>query len=370
MVQTRLEPPPAAPPSPEPADEPSSPADLARRAFVITLVVVGTVALALALWKLKLVVALLLTAITFAAAMRPGVEWLARRRVPRAAGVLLHYFVLLALVALFLSFAVPRLTNEVQTALAAKPHAHPNGSLEQKLLDEIQRRLHHLPATGKLLHPALSAGEEAMKVLVGILFTLAAAAYWLFARDRAVDLIAGLVARPKRKKLRDTWELIEQKLGAFIRGQIVMITLVSTCASIVFFAIGEPYWLLLGIATGFLEIVPVVGPFVAILLAVGAGLTVSWHVAALAGGGLLAMRVLQDYLVSPRILGGAVGLPPLVVLVSVSVVGILLGSFYVLLSVPIASLAVTIVDAVVRGIDPAEAEVPAVLFTPKETESG
>jgi predicted PurR-regulated permease PerM len=370
MGQTTLEAPPKAPPAPEPEDEESSPAALARRVFVITLVVVGTVALALALWKLKLVVALLLTAITFAAAMRPGVEWLSRHHVPRAAGVLLHYFALLGLMALFLSFAVPRLTNEVQIALAAKPHAHPNGSLEQKLLDEIQRRLHHLPAAGKLLHPALSAGEEAMKVLVGMLFTLAAAAYWLFERDRAVDLIAACVARPKRKKLRDTWELIEQKLGAFIRGQILMITLVSICASLIFLAIGEPYWLLLGIATGFLEIVPVVGPFVAIVLAIGAGLTVSWHVAALAGGSLLALRVLQDYLVSPRVLGGAVGLPPLVVLVSVSIVGILLGSFYVLLSVPIASLAVTIVDVVVRGVDPAEAEVPAVLFTPKETESG
>ena len=67
-----------------------------------------------------------------------------------------------------------------------------------------------------------------MKVLVGILFTLAAAAYWLFERDRAVDLIASLVARPRRKKLRDTWDLIEQKLGAFIRGQLLMITIVST----------------------------------------------------------------------------------------------------------------------------------------------
>jgi predicted PurR-regulated permease PerM len=340
----------------------------ARRAFEVTLVVIVTVAAALALWKLKLVVALLLAAITIAAAMRPGVEWLARRRVPRPVGVLLHYLVLLGLVVLFLSLVVPRLTSEIQSAIATKPHDHPNGGIKQKLLDDLERRLHHLPATGSLVHPALTIGEEALKVLVGILFTLAAAAYWLFERDRAVDLIASLVARPRRTKLRDTWELIEQKLGAFIHGQILMIVLVSACASTLFFAVGEPYWLLLGIATGFLEIVPVVGPFVALLLVVGAGLTVSWHVALLAGGGLLLLRVLQDYLVSPRVLGGAVGLPPLVVLVSVSVVGILLGSFYVLLAVPIASLIVTVVDVVVRGMDPADAEVPAVLFPPKETD--
>jgi predicted PurR-regulated permease PerM len=280
----------------------------------------------------------------------------------------MHYLVLLGLVALFLAFAVPRLTSEVQTALDVKPHAHAGESIKARLLDAIAVRLHHLPAAGKLVHPALSIGETALKVLVGLLFTFAAAAYWLFERDRAIEVVAGLVPRPRRKKLRDTWELIEQKLGAFIRGQLIMITLVIIVASTIFVLVGEPYWLLLGIATGALEIVPVVGPFVAIVLAVGAGLTVSWHTAAFAGGGLLAVRALQDYLVSPRLLGGAVGLAPIVVLVSVSATDILLGSAYVLLSVPIAALVVTIVDVAVRGVDPAEAEVPAVLFSPKESE--
>ncbi len=338
----------------------------ARRAFETTLVVGGTIIAALALWKLKLIVALLLTAITISAAMRPGVEWLAARHVPRVVGILLHYVVLLGLLALFLGLAVPQLTNEVQAALAIEPEAHTGGGVKEKLLNELAKRLHHLPAAGTLVHPALSIGEEAMRVLVGILFTLAAAAYWVYEGDRAVGVIASLVPRPHRKKLRDTWHLIEKKLGAFIRGQILMITFVSTVASLIFLGVDEPYWLLIGIATGFLEIVPVVGPFAAIVLAAGAGLTVSWHTAAFAAGALLALRLLQDYIISPRFLGGAVGLPPLLVLVSVSVVGILIGPFYVLLSVPIASLVVTVVDVVVRGADPAEADAPTVLFSPKD----
>jgi predicted PurR-regulated permease PerM len=336
-----------------------------RHAFKVTVVVIATVVGAIALWKLKLVVALFLASITIAAAMRPGVEWLARRRVPRPLGVLLHYFALLGLVALFLGLAVPRMTYEVQAALAMK-HAHTSNRLEDRVLNALAQRLHHLPAAAQLVHPALAAGETAMKVLVGILFTFAAAAYWLFERDRAVDLIASLVPRPRRKRLRDTWDLIEAKLGAFIRGQMLMISIVSTLASLIFLAIGEPYWLLIGIATGLLEVIPVVGPFIAILLAAGAGLTISWQTGALAAGCLLALRLLQDYLISPRLLGGAVGLPPLIVLISVSAVGILLGPFYVLLSVPIAALIVTIVDVTVRGADPAEAEMPAVLFSPRD----
>jgi predicted PurR-regulated permease PerM len=93
------------------------------------------------------------------------------------------------------------------------------------------------------------------------------------------------------------------------------------------------------------------------------------HTAALAGGFMLGLRLLQDYLVTPRVLGGAVGLSPLFTLVSVSITGILLGSFYVLLSIPLASLVVTIVDVVVRGVEPTEVEVPTVLFPAGDTES-
>jgi predicted PurR-regulated permease PerM len=100
----------------------------------------------------------------------------------------------------------------------------------------------------------------------------------------------------------------------------------------------------------------------ALALTVAAGLTVSWHTALLAGGALLAIRLFEDYMVTPRVLGGAVGLSPLLTLVSVSVVGVLLGGFYVLLSVPIASLLATIVDVTVRGVEPTEVDVPTVIF--------
>jgi len=343
----------------------------AHKAFVSTAVAILVVVAALALWKLKVVVALLFVAMTIAAAMRPGVEHLARYRVPRVVSVLLHYLVLLGLVALFLSFVVPHLVTEIQAALnsATSSKGHAGEGFKGKLLDAIGRRLNHLPSAGKLIHPALSYGEQAVKVLVGILFTFAAAAYWIFERDATVDLVASLIARPRRKKLRDTWELIDLKLGAFVRGQILLITIVATLVSTGFWAIGEPYWLLLGIAIAILEIVPVVGPLIGIALAIGAGLTVDWHTGVYAAAVLLGIRFAQDYVINPRVMGGIVGLSPLVVLISVSITGILLGGFYVLLSVPLASLAVTIIDVTVRGVEPAEAEVPTVLFPARDTET-
>jgi predicted PurR-regulated permease PerM len=66
------------------------------------------------------------------------------------------------------------------------------------------------------------------------------------------------------------------------------------------------------------------------------------------------------------VLGHATGVSPLLLLFSVTAIGILLGGFYVPLATPITAVLATLVDVVVRDIDPAEEEVPALLFTQRE----
>jgi predicted PurR-regulated permease PerM len=73
--------------------------------------------------------------------------------------------------------------------------------------------------------------------------------------------------------------------------------------------------------------------------------------------------------VIPKVLGDATGLSPLLVLFSVSAVGILFGGWAVLFAVPIAAVVVTLFDVVARDVDPAEEEVPTVLFPAKESEA-
>src|SRR6185312_13809769 len=99
--------------------------------FIAAVVVVAVVAAALALWKLKVLISLLFLGVVISAAMRPGVEWLAARRVPRGAGIALHYLALLAFVGLLLWLAVPRALNQVQTALGVEGIPTEPGDLEQ-----------------------------------------------------------------------------------------------------------------------------------------------------------------------------------------------------------------------------------------------
>ena len=343
----------------------------ARRAATATLVALSIVIAALALWKIRIVIALLFLGFVIASAMRPSIEWLYRRwRVPRSVGVVVHYVGFLAAIGLFLYLVVPVALTQIDHAIGQVPtsrsqlhqaavHSH---GIRHEILRALDKRLRQLPSGTSLLHPAITVTKTLFEILVGILFMFAVGAYWIFERDGAIALVQSMVPRKHRRVTRDTWVLIDMKLGAFVRGQFLLVVLVATLLSLAFWLTGEPYWLLIGSFAGVVELVPIVGPLAAGAVAIGAGLTVGWTVALGAGIAVLVVRQLEDYVIAPRVMGHAVGLSPLVVLVSVVGIGYLLGAVYVLIAIPIASIGATLVDVVVRGRDPAEEEAPAVLF--------
>jgi predicted PurR-regulated permease PerM len=343
----------------------------ARRAATATLVALAIIVGALALWKLRIVIALLFLGFVIASAMRPSVEWLNRRaRVPRSVGVVVHYLGFLAAITLFLYLIVPVAITQIDHAIGHVPtstselhraavHSH---GIRHEILNAIDKRLRQLPSGAAILHPAITVTKTLFEILVGILFMFAVGAYWIFERDKTIALVQSMVPRRHRRVTRDTWVLIDKKLGAFVRGQFLLVVIVATLLSLAFWLDGEPYWLLLGSFAGLVELVPIVGPLAAGAVAVGVGLTAGWVVALGAGIAVLILRQLEDYVIGPRIMGHAVGLSPLVVLVSVVGVGYLLGAVYVLIAIPIASVIATLVDVVIRERDPADERAPAVLF--------
>jgi predicted PurR-regulated permease PerM len=350
---------------------------VARLALVGALVVGAVVVGGLALWKIRLIVALLFGAIVLASAMRPGIDALRRRGVPVAVGIAIHYVAALLLAGLLLWLVVPRALGQVQHAIDSLPatkvelkqQAEESRGIKQDILAGLDRRLRELPSASELVGRSVEITRKAFAVFVAIFFLFASAAYWIYERDRARDLVLTLVPAKHRRTVRDSWELVDLKLGAYVRGQLLLILLVATVLSAAFWAVGEPYWLLVGPFAGIVEMAPVIGPLAAGGAAVGVGLTVSWHVALYAGIAVLVVRLLEDYLVLPRVLGGAVGLSPLVVLAAVAASTILLGPVAVLLAVPLAGVLATVIDVVVLDKDPAKEDAPSVIFPAKEGET-
>jgi predicted PurR-regulated permease PerM len=343
---------------------------LARKTFVVTSVAILTLAGFLALWKLKVLVALLFLSFMLASAMRPGVERMVRVRVPKIGGVLAHYAVFAGVLAIVLWFVVPQMLHQVEYAIGNVPQtskqlgkaAKQTTGIKHDILVGLQKELKKLPRTGNVVHSAVDAGRKAVEILVGIFFVLAAAAYWIYERERAEELVVSLLPSGHRKKVKDTWDLVELKLGAYVRASLLLIGFVGTVLSLAFWAIGLPYWLLLGLLAAVLEIIPVVGPLLAGIASVGVALTVSVEAAILTAVAVYGLRLLQDYVIQPRVMGSTIGVAPLAVLVVVTAVGLLFGAVFVPLAVPVAAVAATLADVLIRGKEPSAEEVPTVLF--------
>jgi predicted PurR-regulated permease PerM len=335
--------------------------DVTRATATATAAAITVGAVAFALWEVRSMVILLLLSLTFAAAIRPGVDWLNRHHVPQPAAILSFFVAVIGVIVLFFWAAVPPALHQIQHALhqqaAGGARVGESTGVRHNVLAWIERYLHQLPSGHALLHPIASYGHQATGVVVAIFFTLAATWYWVSERDRMIELLTALAPESRREKARQTFLLIDDRLGSYTRLKFLMIFAIGTVLSAGFYLVGLKYWLLAGGFVSLVEIVPVIGPLVGALFVVAVALPQSLHTAALCLLVLVGVREFQSYVVNPHLMGRSVGLSPLVTLVSVSVVSILFGGFAVVLAVPFTSAVATLIDVVVLDHDPPAREV-------------
>lgn len=351
----------------EPGGRDPTLSELARLTLLGGLVVLAVAIATLVLWRGRDVLLLLFLAYTFAAAIRPGVELLARFRVPRFVAILAHLLVLAGIVALLLWLFVPVALEQTQTALRDAPRGGAEEGLFESARQQALVALEEKLAGVARPDAALETLVGTLSVLAGFAFTLAAAVYWVAERDRLVGLVLAVVPHEKRTTVRDAWLLIDLKLGAVMRTKLLLVVMTATILSFAFWVIGLPYFLLVGTFAGLVEVLPVIGPLLAGLAAIGVGYSVSWELALAAGIVVYGLRLVQDYVVNPRLFGRAVHLPPLAVLLAVSALALLLGPLWVPLAVPMTAVLATLLEVLVWKQDPAESPVPTVLPLAEET---
>jgi predicted PurR-regulated permease PerM len=350
---------PAATPQPTGPAETTSDRDLTVRVAKATAAALTVAAVALGLWRVRDIIVLLLLAVTFAAAIRPGVEWLGRHRVPEPFAILLHFLVVGGAIALVVWLAVPPALHQIGHALDQNPvgagAAGHSAGVSDRVLAWLQQHLHELPTGTELLHPVATYGHRAGTAAVAVFFTLAATWYSVSERDSVIKLLTAFAPESRREQARETYLAIDSRLGAYTRLRFLMVFAVGAVLSAGFYAIGLDYWLLVGAFVGLIEIVPLIGPLVGSILVLAVGLPQSLHVAAFSLLWLVVVREFQSYVVNPRI-GRTVGLSPLVTLLSVAVVGVLFGGLAVVLAVPFTSAVATLIDVLVLGHEPPAVE--------------
>lgn len=330
-----------------------------ERRWLDALLVTGTLAVVLVLLELLanvllyfgdiLLVFFLAWLLAFVLSPVAGALERATPGLPRGLAVLLTYGLLLVALVLIGVYAAQSLANSSAALIANAP------VLQRRLLDliqsnqgslaqfgiridvaaQVQTILHDLPSAAA---PVSSFALAGLGFLGNLLIILILSLYMVLDRDRILAFGIRLVPPQYGEEFRLFERTVSRSFGGFLRGQAIMGVLYGALAGMVGMAFGLQYTPLVAAATGILQAIPFFGPFVSwappLLVAVltKPGAVVPAFIV-MAAGWMVVMNVVQ-----PRLMAGAVGIHPLVVLASVLIGGRMAGVAGAIFGIPIAAV--------------------------------
>lgn len=279
-----------------------------------------------------------------AVGLDPVVAWL-RRFMPRPVAVGVVILLGLAALAGVAELVVPVLVTQVTALVRALPHYFRQLKSSSSLVGRLNRQYHVESSLRKTLTSGssgvasglLGLGRAVLGALASTLVVLVLSVYLLFDLPRFKRLLYGLVPRSRRARTVLLSDQIFAKVGGYVLGNVVISVITGIGTYVWCVALGVPYPLLLAVLVAVFDLVPVVGSTVGGVVVAAVALTVSPTVAVATVGFYLAYRLLEDYLLAPRIMRRTVDVPGLVTVVATLVGGVLLGVIGALVAIPVAA---------------------------------
>ena len=284
----------------------------------------------------------------------PGVDWLTRHRLPRAAAVLIMILLALLLLTGLMLILVPVLQREVVALQQQFP------TLVNKLNSDLAPRINDLFGTsirfdsqsfkellaervgsqdnivGKIIEHA-RAGGVALLGIVGTLFLIPVVLFYaLLDYHNFTERFSALIPRRWHGSALSMLHEIDRLLAHFLRGQMSVMGILAVYFSIALTIAGFQAALPIGILTGLLIFIPYVGFALGLVLALLTAVLQfgNWY-------GLIAVAVvysvgqlLESIFLTPRLVGKSIGLHPLAVIFALLAFGQVFGFFGVLLALP------------------------------------
>jgi predicted PurR-regulated permease PerM len=291
-----------------------------------------------------------LFAVFFAYLVDPAVSHVEKWTRGRGLAIGIIYLLLVVLLATFFFFVGPKIARQAQRLSESLPtllEKVGSGQIAQDIGKEhgwsqdsrqqLQAFMagHRDTLLGIAQRVGLRLADLARESWLLVVVPILAAFFLKDGRAFSDVLLSFAHARPQREFLEGVLSDLNQMLAQFIRAQLTLAAF-SLVVYITFMEAAKvPYALVLGTAGGMLEFIPVVGPLVAAVLILGVALLLSYPHWLLLLIFLLAWRMVQDYVVSPRIMGKTMELHPLGAIFGVLAGGEIAGVLGVYLSIPV-----------------------------------
>jgi predicted PurR-regulated permease PerM len=308
-------------------------------------------------YEISTIVLVLLIALLFAVVLSGPVNFLARRGIPKALGVLavLGCFV----VALWLASVavIPVIQEQAEQFISDFP----------ALLDEVQALVASLGGTD--LRSLLERGEETLSsnvtlssvldvgrsITEGVSMGLVAFVVTVYLVVHPTTLVDGFVSlfpAGRRERVRDVLGKMYQAVQKWFLGQLSAMVIIGVLTTIALYVIGIPYAFFIGALSGILAFIPLVGTFISLIPQVILALAVDPVLVLWVVLSSIAIHQIEAHVIHPVVMSRAVTLHPVVVVSAILIMGTLFHVIGLLLAVPLlAALSVLVRELWISHMD-------------------
>ena len=280
------------------------------------------------------------------AAFLPFVDALRKRRVPKVLSVVIPYVIVFAFFTSLVIPLIPFFASQIQSLFVIFP----------RYLDQAARILGiQIDASklgsffgseiGLISQNAFALTSKVFGGVFSILTIFVVSFYLLLDHDRIKKYLVNLFPIQNQKGVLLLTSRVEEKLGGWFRGQIILSLFIGVITWIGLTLLGIEFALPLALIAGILEIIPTIGPIISAIPAIIVALNTSFNSALIVTVFYFFVQTIENNLLVPRIMQKAVGLHPVVIIIGVIVGSELLGILGALLAIPFISLLLIIFNS-------------------------
>ncbi len=283
--------------------------------------------------------------------LEPLVNLLTARKVPRGVAIIVIYCAFILLMVVAVLNAIPMVNRQI-----AQLGQHLPALIAQAdhWLDELTRRKQYLPeAVRKGIESSLQQSEQhltqyaagALTMLSGtinvlfIAFTIPFLAFYMLKDAKAIGRgIVKLSPERYRDDVKRTLRGIDQTLGSYVRGQLLVMLAVGVLTYAGLLVVRMPYSLLLALFLALSDLIPYIGPVIGAAPAVLLALAISPQMAMKVLIVIVIVQQAEGNLLSPQIMGRSLKLHPMAIVAALLIGGEVGGMLGLLVAVPVLAV--------------------------------
>jgi predicted PurR-regulated permease PerM len=283
---------------------------------------------------------------------RPFKQYKIERFMPRGIAIAISYLIVFSVLGIGISSIAPKVAEQAKEFGSNLPSY---GNAFRIRFGDFEQRFNRLripeDVQTKITEKVTALGEDVTAAIGNFLLALVGYLPWLvlipilaffFLKDVnlfRLSVLRVFPAGPWRLRADAILSDINSTLAAYTRAQLISCFLIGLICTIGFYIVGIQYALLFGILAGIFEFVPLIGPItIGIVVTTVAAFSDNPWKALYVGIFLIVLRVLQDYVLYPRIVRGGIHLHPLAVILSVLAGEQLAGIPGVFLAIPVVAI--------------------------------